>query len=133
MAKKTIIVNVTLNNHKLTIDKMRPKAYTRAGDEILWYCADARMKVDFDYPGQPSPFNWTSKTITQGSKVGGVVINPVRIVAYTLTIYHPDYQVVVDPEVESDGGDPGRRAGKKKASKKSGKKKGARKSARKRK
>jgi hypothetical protein len=122
MAKHRI--RVKLNGHKLSISNMRPKAFHRRGDEVVWICDDAPLKIDFDYPGKPSPFGWSSKRIAKGVEDGGAVNPPARRVPYKLTIDHPDYEVVIDPEVDVDGGDPGggRRA-KKKASKKSARKK----------
>ena len=130
MAKKTVTITVKLSNHKLNINRMRAKAFTRVGDEIVWHCPNARMTVDFNYPGYPSPFTWTSKSIAKGSSTPWVVVNGVGLTKYTLTIHHADYTVVIDPEVDADGGDPGSQSGKKKAAKKkSAKKKSGKKSA----
>ena len=126
---KTYKVTVRLNNHKLSISKMRPHAFTLRSDKVAWYCPDARMKVDFGGGKGPSPFTWTSMDILQGDDTAYQVVNPVGITAYSLTIYHTDYEVVIDPEVDADGGDPG---GMKKAAKKASRKKASRKSAGKR-
>ncbi len=134
MATKTVTVTVRLNNFKLNINNMRPKAFTLADDEIVWHCSSARMKVDFNYPGYYSPFDWTSKIIPRNTRTPWTVEHPRGVTKYTLTIYHADGTVVVDPEVDADGGDPGRLSSRKKASKKKGaKKKAGKKSARKRK
>ena len=121
MARYTI--NVTLNNHILTVNSMRQKAFTRRADEIVWHCPHAQMQVDFK---GPTPFTWSSQNIPSGSNNPHRVVNPVGISAYKLTIYHADYTVVIDPEVDADGGDPG---GMKKAAKKASRKKASRKSA----
>ena len=118
-------VKVTLKSHKLTVKTMRAKTYTMRGDEVIWNCPDARMLVDFTSPKGPTPFSWTTKNIPQGDTTPYAVVNPVGIVPYTLTLYHADYTVTIDPEVEADGGDPGgRKSARKKAAKKAGKKAG---------
>jgi len=119
-----VTVTVKLNSHKLSIDNMRPKAYTKRGDEIIWHCSDARMEVDFTKSLAGSPFPWTIMSIAKNTSTPHRALNPVRIAAYKLTIFHPDYTVVIDPEVDADGGDPDDRKRKpsKKAAKKAAKK-----------
>lgn len=120
-------VRVKLVDHKLSVSNMKPKAFHRRSDEVLWVCNDAPITIDFNYQGHPSPFGWTTKNIAKGVEDGGTVNPPAqRGIRYTLTINHPDYSapVVIDPEVDVDGGDPGTgKSVKKKAAKKSARKK----------
>jgi hypothetical protein len=129
MAKQKVVVK--LKDHKLSISHMRPRAFLKRNDEVWWVCEDASMDVAFDYPGQPSPLAQTSLHIPKGKIGAGAVGVTAATVPYTLKINHPQYTVVIDPEVLIDGGDPGKGA-RKAAKKKAAKKKSARKSARRR-
>jgi hypothetical protein len=122
MAKKKITVK--LNSHKLSVDNMRLKLFTAQNDEVVWFCEDARMQVDFSPPKGPTPFASPILNIPRNDNTAHRAINPVNIVPYTLTIFHPDYTVTIDPEVDADGGPPGsgNAAVKKAAKKKAGKK-----------
>jgi hypothetical protein len=120
------VVKVKLNNHKLTIEDVK-KGVKAGVDEMKWTAVGADVEVNFNYP-EGCPFQDSIFYIPAGtSKKSGNPIPLTKKYRYTLTIIDPQYiggKIIVDPQVDVDGGPPG--GGPKKAATKKGAKKAAR-------